>query len=498
MNKGYIKVALALLSVAGYMQNITFASEHASTTIPLNVKYKQQLYSAPNQVTQQLHSAPRQVTQQLHSAPRQVTQQLHSAPRQVTQQLHSAPRQVTQQLYSAPRQVTQQLHSAPRQVTQQLHSAPRQVTQQLYSAPRQASQQLYSAPRQASQQLHFAPRQASQQLYSAPRQASQQLHFAPRQVTQQLYSAPRQVTQQLYSAPRQVTQQLYSDPDQDTQQLYSDPDQDTQQLPSAPNHDKHKAYFIPIGYKQEEYFNPIEFKRQLALKSKEAKFAEYIMDEALDIAKEHAIYTYDYNLYSDKNGVSLHFKRVYDTDIGRIEFTIPNPNSYNGVINMLWDPNGEKNFNMTFIGGSISRMYNKNLVIVQHRYKGIAWNRYYHAIANKVELSRDETAIVLVSSDMNDHSALTYKNYINSIVESANTFTPDIDSEEDIRSAKLNKFYINLIAFFIKREANGVKIIHLSSIDHDIVADDPEEALRNMTAHKMLNVVKLRDIFKKE
>ncbi|KEG02413.1 hypothetical protein YYE_03152 [Plasmodium vinckei vinckei] len=400
MNKGYIKAALALLGVAEYIQNIAFASEHASTTIPSNVKYKQQLHPAHHQVPQQLHSAPRQVPQQLHSAP-------------------------------APRQVPQQLHPAPRQVPQQLHSAPRQAPQQLYYAPHQA------------------------------------------------------------------TQQLYSDPDQDTQQLYSDPDQDTQQLPSAPNHDKHKAYFIPIGFKQEEYFDPIEFKRQLALKSKEGKFAEYIMGEALDIAKKHAIHNFDYNLYYDKNGILIHFKRVNDTDIGKVEFTIPNPNSYNGVIKMLWDPNGEKNFNMTFIGGSISRMYNKNLVIVQHRYKGMAWDRYYHAIANKVELSRDETAIILVSSDMNDHSALTYKNYINCIVESANTFTPDIDSEEDIRSAKLNKFYINLIAFFIKREANGVKITHLSSIDHDIASDDPEESLRNMTVRTMLNVVKLRDIFKK-
>ncbi|CAD2092339.1 fam-a protein [Plasmodium vinckei brucechwatti] len=381
--------------------------------------------------------------------------------------------------------------------TQQLHSASRQVTQQLHSVPRQAPQQLHSVPRQVTQQLHSVPRQAPQQLHSVPRQAPQQLHSASRQVTQQLYSDPDQDTQQLHSVPRQAPQQLHSASRQVTQQLYSDPDQDTQQLPSVPNHDKHKAYFIPIGFKQEEYFNPIEFKRQLALKSKEAKFAEYIMGDALDIAKKHAIYTYDYNLYYDKNGISIHFKRVNDTDIGRLEFTIPNPNSYNGVINMLWDPNGEKNFNMTFIGGSISRMYNKNLVIVQHRYKGMVWNRYYHAIANKVELSRDETAIVLVSSDMNDHSALTYKNYINSIVESANTFTPDIDSEEDIRSAKLNKFYINLIAFFIKREANGVKITHLSSIDHDIVADDPEEALRNMISYKMLNVVKLRDIFKK-
>ncbi|SCL91944.1 fam-a protein, partial [Plasmodium chabaudi chabaudi] len=322
------------------------------------------------------------------------------------------------------------------------------------------------------------------------------LNLRNNQATQQLNSEPNQATQQLNSESNQPPQQLNTRPTKIIQQLNSEPNQITHQLNSEPNQVTQQAHFIPIGFKQREYFNPIEFKHQLYLKSKEAEYAEYIMAEALDTAKKHAIHTNDYNLYYNKGGVFLHFKRVNDTDIGKLEFTIPNANNYGDIVKMLWDPNGEKGLNTEFIEGKVSRMYSKNLSIIQRRYKGDTWNRYYYAMANKVEVSRDETVILLVSSDMNDHSGFDFDDYINSIVESANSFTPDMDSEEDIREGKLAKFYINLIAFFIKKRPTDVKITHLSSIDHEIPTDDPEKVFRQMTANSMLDIVKLRDIFK--
>ncbi|SCL92212.1 fam-a protein [Plasmodium chabaudi adami] len=291
-------------------------------------------------------------------------------------------------------------------------------------------------------------------------------------------------------------------------QLSSPPKKAKQKLSSAPKKINQRAHFIPIGFKQKEYFNPIGFKqktclnpieckRQLSLKAKEAKHAEYIMAEALEIAKKHAIHTDDYKPYSKRNGEIVYFKKVNDTDIGKLVFTIPNPDNYGDIVNMLWDPNGEKKFNIVFAKGSISRIYNENLVIIQQIYNGTVWNVYYHAIAHKVELSEDETAILLVSSNMNDHNKFGDTNYINTIVESANSFTPDIDSDEDIRNGKLTKLYINLMVFFIKKEANVVKITHLCSIDHLGSPTIPQDNIRTMTAYKMLNFVELRDIFKK-
>ncbi|SCL87841.1 hypothetical protein, conserved [Plasmodium berghei] len=156
---------------------------------------------------------------------------------------------------------------------------------------------------------------------------------------------------------------------------------------------------------QQSSSNPKEVEHLLYDDPEEAIKAADIMTEALDFAQKHAEHTNDYKEYSKQDGVVLYFKKFKDTEIGKLELTIPNPDSYDDVVNILWDPNGAKNFDDKFIKGTIRRVYNKNLVIIQQLYKSLirSWQRYYHALANKIELSKNKTAIVLVSSDMNDH-----------------------------------------------------------------------------------------------
>ncbi|CAD2109220.1 fam-a protein [Plasmodium vinckei] len=239
-------------------------------------------------------------------------------------------------------------------------------------------------------------------------------------------------------------------------------------------------------------------KQELPIDPEEAKQAANVMAEALALAQKHAEHTNDYELYSSQiEGSALHFKKVNNTDIGKLEFTIPNPDNYVDIVNMLWNPNNAKNFDDLFIKGSLSRIYNKNLVIIQQRYKGTIWTRYYNALANKVELSEDETAIVYASSDMNNHDGVKGKEYVNPIVKSANSFKPDIDSEEDIRDGKLYIMYINLVAFFIKKEDDCVKITHINSVDMNFSPKAIDDLIKKMKADKILNIVKLRDIFKK-
>lgn len=55
--------------------------------------------------------------------------------------------------------------------------------------------------------------------------------------------------------------------------------------------------------------------------------------------------------------------------------------------------------------------------------------------------------------------------YVNPIVKSANTFNPIIESD-DHRDRVSTKMQVNLVAFFIKKEANGVKITHLCSVSN--------------------------------
>ncbi|SCL89872.1 hypothetical protein PCHDS_000530000, partial [Plasmodium chabaudi adami] len=186
---------------------------------------------------------------------------------------------------------------------------------------------------------------------------------------------------------------------------------------------------------------------------------------------------------------------VNNAEIGMLEFTIPNPDNYDDIVKMLWDPNGEKNFNRVFVKGSFSRVYNKQLAIIQQRYLGLVWDRYYNAVASKYQLSEDETAIVLTSSDMDDNNYDDTK-YVNPIVKSANTFNPIIESD-DHRDRLSTKMQVNLVAFFIKKEANGVKITHLCSMNYDFSSGDKQQRLRDLTASKMFSAVNLRDIVNK-
>ncbi|SCN58814.1 fam-a protein [Plasmodium chabaudi chabaudi] len=242
-----------------------------------------------------------------------------------------------------------------------------------------------------------------------------------------------------------------------------------------------------------------ESEHQISISPEEATQAAAVMVEALDVAKKHAEHTDDYGLYYKKDDEEfLHFKRANNTEIGKLEFTIHNPDSYSDIVNMLWDPSGGKDYDNLFIQGALHRIYNENLVIRQQRYKSVMWDKYYYALANKVELSEDETAIVLTSSQMNDHDPGYYAEYVNPLVESANSFKPEVDSEEDIRRGKLYKTYVNLMTLFIKKEVDCVKITVIASIDHSVLPDTTQNTIRKMTSKIMLNIINLRDIFEKK
>ncbi|SCL89839.1 fam-a protein [Plasmodium chabaudi adami] len=232
----------------------------------------------------------------------------------------------------------------------------------------------------------------------------------------------------------------------------------------------------------------------------EAKQAADVMAEALNISKQHAEHTDDYRFYCETNGAVLHFKPFRYTTIGKLEFTIPNADNYDDIVKMLWGPNTENNYRNMFDTGKIFRMYNENLAIIQQYYHGPTGDSYYNVIANKVELSEDETAILLVSSDMNDNSKPSPIPYQNPIVTSANSFKPVLNSEIEVRMGMLHKTYINLMTLFIKKEADGVKITLIGSIEHGFIpnTDRPRKTLMNITAFIMLNFINLKDVVKKK
>ncbi|CAD2105688.1 fam-a protein [Plasmodium vinckei petteri] len=237
-------------------------------------------------------------------------------------------------------------------------------------------------------------------------------------------------------------------------------------------------------------------KQQTCSGPEEAKQAANVMAEALNVAKKHAEHTDDYKAYYAENGAIIHFKQLKYAEIGKLVFKIPNADSYADIVKMLWDQNAEKKLNDAFIGGITSQIYNENLALIQHLYKGALGNVYYNALANKVELSEDETAILMVSSDMNDNNPskpIMGMHYVNPIVKSANSFKPDVKSAIEVRIGNVHKIYINLGAIFIKKEADGVKITQITSIEHAYIPNtsNPRGTLRNITASAMLNTTKI-------
>ncbi|SCL91544.1 fam-a protein [Plasmodium chabaudi adami] len=246
--------------------------------------------------------------------------------------------------------------------------------------------------------------------------------------------------------------------------------------------------------------NPEETEQHMHSEYQEAEHAAAIMADALNIAKELAIRTDNHSVYDTVDGVTLYVQEVNDVEVGLLEFTIPNPNCYDNVIDLIWDPKGAAYIDEKFIDGYIPHAYNENLVIINQRYESMVkkWNRYFHALANKVEISENETAIIMASSNMNDHDGYyTNSTYENPILESINGFYPDVDSHEDIRNGKLYKMYINLMAFFIEKVPNGIKVTHVSSVDANVPWIFSKLA-RSTKATKMFNFVKLREMFQQE
>ncbi|SCL92057.1 Acidic phosphoprotein precursor PCEMA1, putative [Plasmodium chabaudi adami] len=222
----------------------------------------------------------------------------------------------------------------------------------------------------------------------------------------------------------------------------------------------------------DRYLTPIEMyeknKHLLCTNHDETINAIKLMNEAVTHLKCYATNDGGYELcQSDINGRSLpYYKKKHEdnTYVLKVDLGIHDLNKYNKTICDLWNPDNDK----PLITGSakIVRVYNQNLVMIQHRYKKKSKGRqkYFYALATKAEISKDQTIIAMTSANINDHNPFG-KEYKNTIVESANLFTTDIDSEEDIREGKLKKVFVNLAGYLIEKRSDHIYIAYVESID---------------------------------
>ncbi|CAD2096471.1 fam-a protein [Plasmodium vinckei lentum] len=205
----------------------------------------------------------------------------------------------------------------------------------------------------------------------------------------------------------------------------------------------------------------------LCTNPKETKEAIELMNEAVKELEHHATDMRNYKLcmlgiHHDPN---LYKKKLENnTNVEKIEYSVYGSDKYDEIINDIWNPNHANPFNPGDVKNV--RVYNPNLVMIQHRYKKKIGSsqKYFYALATKAQISKNTTVIAYTSADINDHNPST-KKYENTIIKKANLFKTDIDSEEDIRKGKLRKTFVNLAGYHIQKQSNRVDVTYIESMD---------------------------------
>ncbi|CAD2099615.1 fam-a protein [Plasmodium vinckei lentum] len=158
-------------------------------------------------------------------------------------------------------------------------------------------------------------------------------------------------------------------------------------------------------------------------------------------------------------------KHENNTNVEKVHYPIYYSDKGNEIANNMWDPDVIKSLDYYSTKRKIVRVYNPNLIMIQQRYKDWIWKRqkYFYALVTKSQISEDKTIIAMTSPNVNDHNT-SAKEYKNTIIENANLFTTDIDSEEDIRKGELEKTFVNIAGYLIEKKGNYSDITYVESV----------------------------------
>ncbi|CAD2089714.1 fam-a protein [Plasmodium vinckei brucechwatti] len=212
----------------------------------------------------------------------------------------------------------------------------------------------------------------------------------------------------------------------------------------------------------------IKNKDLLCTNPNEITNAVKLMNEAATHLEHHATCKDGYKPWRwnlQLNNV-LYKKKHGDTVVQKMNLSYYHVHTYNEITNILWDPALANKFNNGSVKRKIVRVYNPNLVMIYQRYR--SWfgvrQKYFYALAAKIDISEDKTIIVMTSPNINDHHP-SKKKYKNTIIESANLFKTDIDSNIFIRNGILKKTFVNIAGYILKKTRAYVDVTYLESID---------------------------------
>ncbi|SCL92630.1 Acidic phosphoprotein precursor PCEMA1, putative [Plasmodium chabaudi adami] len=220
-------------------------------------------------------------------------------------------------------------------------------------------------------------------------------------------------------------------------------------------------------------------KELLCTNPEEIENAEKLMNEAIPHLEYH-INNGDYKLSGPRTACDRNFciTTHEDTIFQRVNFKYKGSDKYNEMINLLWDPALANYFNISSVERKIKRVYNPNLILIQQRYKKDSGpnQKYFYALVKKAQISEDKTIIVMVSPNINDGYP-SDKEYKNNIIENANLFKIDIDSEDDIKNGEIEKTHVNVAGYIIEHRNWYININYCESID-GLTSNDQELFIR--------------------
>ncbi|SCL86616.1 fam-a protein [Plasmodium chabaudi adami] len=212
-------------------------------------------------------------------------------------------------------------------------------------------------------------------------------------------------------------------------------------------------------------------KHLLCANPEEALEVEELMEEAVTHLEMHATSKDDYkNLMGNPYcNLDVYEKKYHDdTIVLKFHYILHDPNKYNETIGEFWDPDCINFLDHAHTQRKIIRVYSPNLILIQQRYKRSRYDRqkYFYALVRKAQISEEKAIIVMTSANIIDHHP-SKKEYKNTIIESANSFTTEIDSEDDIRKGKIKKMFVNIAGYLIEKNDNQVDITYIKSIDEN-------------------------------
>ncbi|EUD74051.1 hypothetical protein YYG_01147 [Plasmodium vinckei petteri] len=209
-------------------------------------------------------------------------------------------------------------------------------------------------------------------------------------------------------------------------------------------------------------------KNLLCTNPEETREAIKLMNEAARHLEYHATIKNDYKYMGAYPDYNLNFYEKEHKDhikVGKFQYIVRDTNKYNETIDEFWDPDCINFLDYKNTKRKIVRVCNPNLVMIQQRYKTWCLDRekYFYALAAKFNVSENKTIIAMTSANINDHNP-SKKKYKNTIIESANLFKTDIDSDDDIKNGKLEKAFVNVAGYLIEKKNGETYITYVESV----------------------------------